>query len=153
MAKPRYDDKFRASALIMLEAQGYPEKPSALLEVASHLNIPDRTLRRWYNRESNPVPDDVVNDIKKELHIELEELAHKLVAALPDKIEDASMQQTALAIGIIIDKMQLLKGQPTERTAVVGELSDTERANRITAILERGRQERARQSTPNETVH
>lgn len=109
----RYNDEFRAKAVVTLEAAGYPDKEGALAEVSRHLDMPHNTLRNWYHDKHNPVSAELRQDKKKELVIELEEVAHLLVQAIPGKIGEASLQQTATSMAIAIDKMQLLKGQPT----------------------------------------
>ena len=111
----RYDDKFRASAVVMLEAAGYPGKEGALMEVARHLGMPHNTLRNWYHAERNPPPSELRQHIKKSLVEMLDDIAYKLVGAMPSKIIDASLQQTATSLAIVIDKYQLLTGQPTWR--------------------------------------
>ena len=51
-----YDDKFRASAVVMLKAAGYPDNKYKLQEIADHLRVPSRTLRRWFNGENGAPP-------------------------------------------------------------------------------------------------
>ena len=60
--RKQYSDEFRASAVVMLESQGYPDVTGALSAVASHLHVPARTLSRWYRRENNPPPDNLVRE-------------------------------------------------------------------------------------------
>lgn len=68
MAKrKRYDDKFRASAVVMLEAAGYPGKLGALATTAKHIGVPERTLSRWFNGEQNEPPTDMVVTMKDSL--------------------------------------------------------------------------------------
>lgn len=144
MAKRKqYDDKFRASAVVMLEAAGYPDNKFKLEEVAKHLDVPSRTLRRWYNREHGAPPDDVVTEQKKDLAARLEDLAHKLIDAAFDDLKDtdANLQQIHTSLGIVLDKRQLLIGKPTEIVDDAS-LTDDERASRIAAILERARARR-----------
>ena len=145
----RYDDKFRAGALVMLEAAGYPENEHKLTEVAHHLNVPYQTLRRWYKGESNPVAHEIVQQEKKDLAQRLEDTAHKLLDSICGNLDNGNIQQQSVSLGILIEKMQLLRNEPTERVA--HELSDVERSERIAAILERSRQERARQLTSGNT--
>ena len=124
----------------MLEAAGYPNKIGALNEVAKHLHVPAMTISRWFKARQNPPPNELVTQQKKELTDRLEELAHKLVdmaftiAGAADT--DASIQQVATSMGIVVDKWQLLKGKATERHEIV-DLSDSERAARIATLLER----------------
>lgn len=115
----RYDDKFRASAVVMLEAAGYPEKEGVLMIVSRHLGMPHNTLRNWYHSVHNPPPSELRRDKKRELTEELRDIAYKLIGAIPGKIEDATLQQVSTSLGIVIDKMQLLSGQPTWRIEIV----------------------------------
>lgn len=120
----RYDDKFRASAVVTLEAAGYPDKEGALTQVSKHIGVPHNTLRGWYYAEHNPPPSQLRQEKKEELHIELEKVAYILVGAMPDKIDEATLQQVATSLGITIDKMQLLRGQPTWRGEIVNLLKE-----------------------------
>ena len=115
----RYDDKFRASAVVMLEATGYPEIEGGLSQTAKHLGVPLSTLKGWFKLEHNPPPAQLRNEKKQDLVIELENVAYLLVKAMPGKIDEASLQQIATSMAIAIDKMQLLKGQPTWRGEVI----------------------------------
>jgi len=115
----RYDDKFRASAVVMLEAAGYPDKEGALMHVARHLSMPHNTLRNWYHEKHNPPPSELRQHVKKSLVELLDDIAYKLIGAMPSKIVDASLQQTATSLAIVIDKKQLLTGKPTWRGEVI----------------------------------
>lgn len=154
MAKrKRYDDKFRASAVVMLEAAGYPDKIGALAEVAKHLGVPAMTISRWFKAAQNPPPNELVTQQKKELTDRLEELAHKLVdmafTIADDADTSASIQQVATSMGIVVDKWQLLKGKPTDRTEIV---DNTDRANRLNAILDSARARRDGRAADGEYV-
>lgn len=117
----RYDDEFRAGAITMLLAAGYPGTDGALTKVSKELMVPDRTLQRWFNGDSNPPPDKVVARKKKDMADALEDVAWKLLDSMGDKdaIEDAPLQQRATAYGIAVDKMRLLRGLPTEIVALI----------------------------------
>lgn len=118
-ARRRYDDKFRASAVVMLEAAGYPDKEGALMEVSRHLHMPHNTLRNWYHEKHNPPPSQLRQHVKKSLVEMLDDMAFKLIGSMPNKIIDANLQQVATTLGIVIDKKQLLIGQPTWRIEVI----------------------------------
>lgn len=100
---------------------------------------------------------DVSLDSANELRqMELERLDMAIKGLMP--FVEAGSSSHAIALVKVIGERSKLLGlyapeQIESKVLIHDELSDTERANRITAILERGRQERARQSTPNETVH
>lgn len=142
-----YDDKFRAGAVVMLKAAGYPENKYKLQEVADHLGVPSRTLRRWHNGENGAPPDDVVQETKKDLASRLEELAHKLIDAALNDLEntDATLQQINTSLGIVLDKRQLLIGKPTEIVDDAS-LTDDERAARVASLLDKARTRRTRQA-------
>lgn len=117
----RYDDEFRAGAVAMMHAAGYPGTPGALTKVGNQLHVPERTLSRWFNGENNPPPDKLVNIKKGDMADALEEVAWKLLDSMADAdaIADAPLQQRATAYGIAIDKMRLLRGLPTEIVALI----------------------------------
>lgn len=137
----QYDDKFRASAVVMLEAAGYPDTPGALKRVATHLHMPQMTLSRWARATNNPPPTEIVTEKRGELLDSLKALAWKLVDAMPTKIEDANLQQSGTVLGIVMDKVLLLEGKATERVDHTG-LSDTERTDRVMGILDTARARR-----------
>ena len=56
---------------------------------------------------------------KGHLADECEEIAWRLAQAMPEKIGKASLSQMATSFGIMIDKMQLLRGLPTSITESV----------------------------------
>lgn len=149
-----YDDKFRASAVVMLEAAGYPLQKGALTHVAEHLHVPAMTLSRWFKGTRNPAPNEVVTEKRIDLLDKLRALAHTLADAIPDKIEDANLQQSGTVLGIVLDKVQLLEGKATERIEYdhTG-LTDEGRADRIAALLDTARTRRAGQPDRGERVH
>lgn len=127
MAKrPKYDDKFRANAVVLLEAAGYPNKIGALGTTAKRLGVHERTLSRWARQENNPPPSELVTEKRGQL-VDLlrDEIGHAL-HAMNDARPDASYRDLATAIGIMTDKLQLLTGEPTDnnRTRIVIEYAD-----------------------------
>ena len=149
MAKRKsYDDQFRASAVVMLEAAGYPEREGALSYVAGHIGVPISTLRGWFNASHNPPPAELRNKKRLDLREAVRAELDNVFAAMEGVRQDASYRDLVTAAGILVDKLQLLEGKPTERSEqnVSVSMTDEERAARITAILERARQGRARQS-------
>lgn len=119
MARKRYDDKFRASAVVMLEAAGWPDEKGALTRVAKHLKIPLATLSRWANEKRNPAPTDLVSEKKGDLVALLKAEAEAIFGDMPNARVDASYRDLAVALGIVLDKHQLLSGGPTERPELV----------------------------------
>lgn len=134
----RYSDAQRATALAALDANGGDRT-----HTARQLGIPESTLRSWDSGRRRDIPAiaELRAQKKADLATELETVAYQLAAAMPGKIEGASLQQLATSLGIAIDKVQLLKGQPTSITAAMG-LSERERAERVVTLLETARQRR-----------
>lgn len=140
----RYSDDFRASAILMLRANGYPERRGALMETANHLGISHQLLGRWFRHESNPPPQKIVQikmtDIVEMLRLEVA----RAIQALPEALPDADYLDIGKVMGIMIDKLQLLSGEATERIAY--ELSDSDRSEQIIALLNTARAREAGQS-------
>lgn len=127
MAKQKrrhYDDKFRASAVVMLEAAGYPNKTGALTEVAAHLGISHQLLSNWARATHNPVPQDVLQEEKTALADLFEGAARIYLkhGTDPVVVAEVSGQASMTAAAIAVDKMQLLRGLPTEIVGMLPEL-------------------------------
>ena len=118
MAKrPVYTDKFRASAVIMLQAAGWPNTPGASEKVAKTIKVPRRTVERWGKKEMAPPPDVIVHDKKRDMIADLEELRFLLLGHMKETYEEASFQQLATGYGILTDKQRLLTGESTDNNA------------------------------------
>ena len=107
----QYSDEEKANALAVLAANG-----GDLRGTARSLGIPKSTLENWAAQRVSAAVSELADTKKKDLADELENIALKLVEAMPDKMQDATLQQIATSLGIAIDKMQLLRGKATERT-------------------------------------
>jgi transposase-like protein len=138
--RPRYDDKFRASAVVMLEAAGYPDRKGALSHVSKHLGVPIPTLTRWVTGVQNPAPNDLVTKNRIELSDLLDtELVAAFEAAKGVRSE-ASYRDLMTGIGILVDKRQLLRGEPTQTTnqrIVVEYADDTDIIAQASTVAER----------------
>jgi hypothetical protein len=58
-----YSDKFKASAVLMLEAAGYPDRQEALTTVSEHLVMSAKTLASWYEDTQSPDPIEPISKI------------------------------------------------------------------------------------------
>ncbi len=67
-----------------------------------------------------------------------EDLAHQLIDALPSKLADASLQHLAISLGIAIDKMLLLRGQPNQITSPADKTTEEKRAEVRRWLTEQG---------------
>jgi transposase-like protein len=135
----RYSDEFRAQAIAMLEAAGYPDTKGAIVRTARQLGIKHQTLSRWARREYNPAPHKTVLiknfDLKEAIRDELQAIIFELPNARPD----ADFKELATAFGIFVDKLQLLEGKATERVTI---LTDEERTERLAELLNAARTRR-----------
>ena len=116
MGGTRYSDDFRAGAVLMVEAEGWPKNAGAMQRVAAHLNINERTLRRWVTGESNPPPDRNVKVKRLDLRAAITSELTAIFEELGKARSDASYKDLATAAGIFFDKLQLLNGDSTANT-------------------------------------
>lgn len=152
MSKRRqYDDKFRASAVVMLEAAGYPDKPGALTQVAAHIGVPAMTISRWFKAANNPPPHELVTEKRLDLKDMLRAEINGALGAMPGQRIEATYRDLGTVAAILIDKLQLLEGKATERVEV-NELSDADRAARIAALLDAARTRRDGRAADGEYV-
>ena len=125
----RYDDKFRANAVIMLQAAGYPDKKGSLQRVANHLSVPSSTLHGWVNGNSNPPPSDVQIEKKEDVIAAIQNELARLFPELDKARQDATYRELMVAMGIMVDKWLLLAGEPTERKEITGSIDYSSRTD------------------------
>lgn len=124
-----YSDQQRAEALAALDAN-----EGNLSETARDTGIPRQTLQEWQRgRVPEGVPE-LRQEKKQSLADRLEALAHTLIDVMPEKAADASLQQVATSFGIAVDKMRLLRGEPTSIEESRQELTEDD-ASDLAAIL------------------
>lgn len=123
MAKrPRYTDDFRASVVLMLQAAGYAgtnspdSKKGSLEKVSKRVNVPARTISRWFDAEQNPPPVEMVNEKRPELISLFEDEMRAIFEEMKVARGDATYRELSTALGIVTDKHILLTGGATERT-------------------------------------
>lgn len=123
----KFSDDFRANAIIMLIGAGFEkDKTKAVNEVYKYYSgkVAKRTLFRWGNGENNPAPAELVTE-KKEALADLFENAARIYLAHgiePDVVSEVSGQASMTAAAIAVDKMQLLRGLPTEIIGLLPEV-------------------------------
>jgi hypothetical protein len=139
MAKRQYSDNDKALALATLDANG-----GDVSKTAKQLKIPRQTLQEWaHNRNINKDVPDLRQVKKKELAEKLDEVAHALADNLLIRAGSelsifVPMKDMATSLGIVIDKKQLLKGEPTNITK---DVSLTPAQRRLATELRRKRGE------------
>lgn len=118
MAYQKYTDEQQAAFILQLEVAGYPDNEYAPLEVSRQKGAPSsRTLRRWWKIRNRPEVDKVVQHQKRDMIAALKDLLYLHIDAASEAVvghEDLRALDTG--IGILVDKLQLLSGEPTERT-------------------------------------
>lgn len=122
--RTRATDDFRASAVLMLEAAGYPAKKGAMQQVSNRLGVAPSTLRGWYSGAHNPPPAHLRHEKKVNLIEELKELLGLSIDAARETVGEANYRELMTGIGILVDKVQLLSGEPTWRGEIIDLLRD-----------------------------
>ena len=152
MAKrKKYTDNFKAGAVLMLEAEGYPGDPFAIERVAEHIKIPRRTLLRWFKGDTGAPSVEVVQQQKMGLIDLFDQELRKVFIAMNEVRADASYRDLATGAGIFADKLQLLNNRPTMRieadvtSSELVDMNDDELADLLQAIQDR----RETESDPN----
>lgn len=141
----RYSDEFRAQALVMLEAAGWPEKKGALTRTAKTLGIHYQTLQHWARREQvDPETQKILYEKTFDLKAALLAEAQAILGELPHARPDADFKELGTVLGIIVDKFQLLDGKATERVEI---LTPQERTDRLTKLLDTARNRRDGRAT------
>jgi hypothetical protein len=100
-----YSDEERATALAALDGNGGNRQ-----RTARQLGIPRKTLATWASGAVHPAVADLRHQKKRELADGLEQVAYLLLDAIPGKLEGANLQDLAISLGILVDKMLLLRG-------------------------------------------
>lgn len=124
-----HSDAQKAEALAALAANG-----GNVARTARQIGVPATTLTKW-SKGVNVNGDVTEKGEEKRIGLadRLETLAHQIVDRLPEKFDDATAQQLATTLGITVDKMQILRGKPSQ---INQETADPERRReRIAELL------------------
>jgi transposase-like protein len=113
--RKRYTDEFRASAVLMLEAAGYPETEGALSRVADHLGMHYQTLSRWFRAIQNPPPRELVQEKKEDFLQQLQAIKGLAAGKIIERIEEYEPRDLTGLLKISAELAELLAGKPTER--------------------------------------
>lgn len=124
----KFDDEYRAGVVVMLEAEGYPDNPYAIGKVYDYLRqkspYPSKTsLKNWFDGTKAAPPSKKVDEKKSDMLGSLNEWAWALMehGKNPETVSEMTGQQAATSFGIILDKIRLLQGLPTQIVAVLPE--------------------------------
>lgn len=136
----RWTDDERASAILMLQAAGYPGRNGALTQVANNLGIPATTLRRWYLGLNNPPPAESVKKKRLDLRQALKDEIQAALTEMGSARIDASYRDLGTVLGILFDKLQLLNGDSTANTnqrIIIEYVDDEDIVTQAAAVAER----------------
>jgi transposase-like protein len=136
-----YTEQFRAEALVALEANN-----GNILQTSTQLGIGEATLRGWVAeiRDIKETSSDLavataelIPETRETFIAELKTLRNKVLRHLDNIVSDLKAREAAVTLGILIDKTELLEGNATSRTAVVGNGESVDEAiTRLTIELE-----------------
>lgn len=126
----KFSDEQRGMFLLQLEVLDYPKNEHALLEITKRPGAPSRkTLRRWWNERHVSPGGNIAQHKKGDLVEALKDLLHMHIDAAMDAVQGSEdIRALDVGIGILVDKIQLLTGQPTWR----GEIIDLLKTGAIT---------------------
>jgi transposase-like protein len=134
----RYSDEERAAALTVLDfCDGNVQ------EAARRLGMPWTTLDNWAKGRVNAGVSKVREHKNAELASRFEEIVLRALELLPEKLENAPVNQLITAAAIAVDKMLLLRGQPTEVSEI--RMTETEATERIGALIAEARRRQEKQ--------
>lgn len=108
MGKRRYSDDERAASLAALAANG-----GDVAKTAAQVGVPYRTMKNWADGTCHPEAAELGMAKKPLLADLLEDLAHRAVRTSRRGLRHLKADRAAVVAGIAIEKMQLLRGQPT----------------------------------------
>ena len=133
-----YTPEFRAQALVTLEAN-----EGNVLRTSEQLGIGEATLRHWVAENNDHKSDlaiataEILPETRESFISELKTLRNKVLRHLDGIVSDLKAREAAVTLGILIDKTELLEGNATSRTAIVGNGETVDEAiKRLTAELE-----------------
>jgi hypothetical protein len=134
MAKRKYTDEQKATYLAILDGHG-----GNLARTARETGVPRKTLADWSaGRGATPGVTDIRHQKKAALAEMLEQLAGRLLALTTDNdIRAVDLGGRFKALAIAVDKMRLLREQPTDigRRAIESMSDDDQTIAKYTAAL------------------
>lgn len=121
-----YDKEFKARALIRLA-----ENKNDFEKTAAEMGCSPRSLRHWAKgNRLEPKSAKVQMSAKKSAGVAKSDLSvadyleQAVIHMLKNPPEKMAGDDWAVAVGILMDKWLLVKGQPTERTETISRLLD-----------------------------
>lgn len=128
----------KAAALAALKANG-----GKLRKTARETGIPVATLSGWRDADRSGVRTEKKEAAEQALADLYESLAREACGLLPSAMKRAEAKELGTIVGILTDKMQLLRGQPNSITKDVSTYTPEQRRKRIDELLNGRRGDRA----------
>ena len=102
--------------LLQLEVLNYPDNEHAISKVTKRKGSPSHTtLRRWWRLKDEPPINKLVQYKKRDFVEELKNLLGLHIDAAIEAVKcSEDIRAIDTGIGIIVDKLQLLQGEPTD---------------------------------------
>jgi len=116
-----YTPEFRASALVTLKInnENFPVS-------AQQLGVPVSTLYRWKNenetlkKELAIATDEVYDKVEEDFRNDLKALRNNVLTHVGGIYNELKAREGIISLAVLIDKVELLSGNATSRTAVIG---------------------------------
>lgn len=126
----KYSDREKAEALALHDSG------TTLTELSKITGIPDSTLSQWINGRNGMNADIPQLRVEQKgiLADEIENVVWQLLHAIPSKIKKAGLGAVSTSMGIGIDKVRLLRDQPTVITESLA--NPVERADKSANMIE-----------------
>lgn len=126
-----YTNEQKEAALVALAANG-----DNYAKTAKDQNVTERQLRRW--SKGDHVPPEMsenVRLIKTSLADRAETIAGLLLGRVEATVDTATIMQAATSFAIMVDKMRLLREEPTSINASMRSLTPQQLEDEINAII------------------
>jgi transposase len=135
--KRTYSDRERGAALALLDFNG-----GVIDRTAKMLGIPASTLGEWANGRVSDAVKDEADGARKDLRDKCEEAAHQILDQIMERAtqgmkERDSLKDWTMSFAIIIDKKQLLNGDPTNINGTVASDRKAEYEALVDRVLKR----------------
>jgi hypothetical protein len=130
VARRRYSDDERANALAALAANG-----GNVERTARQIGVPHKTLDNWSKGACHPAVAELGNRKKGSLSDAFEDVAWKLLGVAGTKADKLNAKDAVIAAATAVDKMRLLRDEPTGITDDRARRPD-ERAAIIVAVFD-----------------
>lgn len=118
--KREYTPEQKAAAIAVLASAGGNTRAAARQLAAAGQPVPEATLRGWASQPLELPEEQLVEEAKRALDVILESVVGKIAKKLdrPEAIARIMTRpvQAATVLGILVDKLRILRGQATEIT-------------------------------------